>query len=276
MLGGILLIRSVRSSSPLPDWSSTLPFPPEQLLIEYPDRTRSLILERRKDQWYLPQIERPGGVGEVENFLQDIRALQPVNILSQKGPYSPYGLEEEQAFKLRMTGENGETVFYMGKRNETGSYTYFRKDGDPAVYSVRGNWHRTLGIQPEDLRSRQIFSLDPDRIQALSFYTQDQLSILERREKTWYRSGEVPTDQKRIDTYVKRLSQLNCQNFIQQEKTNPVSPLLTVSIRTESGLYTMELLEQQTGGYLARSEGVSDNFILNSYDGNTLRELSGF
>ena len=276
ILGGVLISRSARAGRSLPDWSLSQPDAIERILVETPDGSARLKLEKREERWYLPQIDRFGGNREVDGFLQNFRNLQPVNLLSEKGSYSPYGLNETQAVKIKIIWRDGEDLFYMGNLNETGSYTYFRKEGDPSVYTVRGNWQGILETQPQELRNRRVFSLDSERIQALSFHAGDRISILEKRENIWYRSGEAYLNQQRVNNYVRRLSQLNCQSFPEDKGDSAEKAFLTVTITTDTGRFSLELLEQQPRSYLARSEGLPDDFLLNSYDGNTLMELSGF
>ena len=277
ILGSILLVRTGRicRAESLPDWELPGLSDLERVLIENPVGTEKLVLEKREERWFLPQLNRYGGDQEADEFLSSFQNLQPVNSLSPKGPYSPYGLKEDQAVRIHLIQKGKDTSFFVGNLNETGAYTYFRKEGDPAVYSVRGDWRRILGINPEELRSPRIFYLDPILIQGLTFLQGDRLTILEKKGDQWFSSGIPAEDQQRIQYYVKRLSRLNCQSFLENPPST-AAPLLKVQITTDSETYTLDLFENDSRGYPARSGGMADAFLLNNFDGDTLMDLSGF
>ncbi len=257
----------------LPNWKIPEPEEISRIQIRSPEGSDQLILEKSDSSWYLPQIRRQAGEESVNNLLTRISNLRPVNVLSRRGPYEPFGLKKP--FSIEISGPGYHETFYGGNLNGTENYTYFRRKGESAVVSVRGNWEKIASFSPEDFRSRQILDFSPEILKGLVFIRGDQFSLWKKGSETWTGVGETPEwDSRKIESFLKRLSRLQCLQLVEPDQSI-TEPLLTIQIQKQNGTDSLELIKKEEQGYIASVGGEPDFFLISQYDGDFLREMSG-
>ena len=263
--------------TPLPEW----PEPGDETLTRislksFGTETKPVILENSSGNWYLPEEDREAGQEETEDLIGRLQTFQPVNRLAEKGPYERFGLGAEQAGRITLETNEGKGDFLIGKLSDSGYYTYVRREGDEAVYTVRGDWEKIAGTTAPSLQSRQILSLNPSEIRSFTFLKGNRVKVIRKGPEGWRdERGERP-DFSRIESYTRRLGQLKCLSFLPEEPASPQEPLLKILIQTEESSVSIDLLEAAPGAYTARSDRIPDRFTLPRFDGDYLFNLSGF
>ncbi|HHT9151959.1 MAG TPA: DUF4340 domain-containing protein [Candidatus Hypogeohydataceae bacterium YC40] len=151
-------------------------FKPErvsQIEIKKEDGT-FLIKKLEEGRWVLekPRPARADAT-EVKSILSELEFLSKIGTISPEGgkpvDLASYGLDKPQIETSYWTGptQSDKYTFYVGARRAGGTEVYMRHEGGKEVYMVKGTLMDKLAKSLNDLRSKDIFEIDPNAVQRL-------------------------------------------------------------------------------------------------------------
>lgn len=241
-------------------------------IVINPPGKPAVELQRREEIWQILPEDRPASREEMSRLLEQLSLLQPVDILSEKGPYDRYGLRPEQAVILTLTDGTGDTaVYYAGQASSSGNYSYLRRGSDPAVYSVRGSLPELLDVTPEGLREKQVLDFAADELKALTVLAGERRTEVRKENGVWKDSGGREYDPTEMSGFINRMSRLKCLDFTESPASG--APVLSVIFSTGTGNTRLDLLEERETGFLARVSDIQDTFMITRFDGERIRGL---
>lgn len=158
-------------AQPAPDGAPVALFPFEKanlLRVEVRRPDGTIVLEERADGWWLANENQRASrtmVNRVKHQLHDLTARATVVDATDDGAL--YGLGES-AIHVTLTMRDGSTVkFSAGDPNPTGVSFYIRKDGDPAVYTVKKSAVDYYSLSLTEFRERRFAAFDSKDADAL-------------------------------------------------------------------------------------------------------------
>ena len=157
-----------------------------QILIEKADGDINLV--KGNDGWLIGDKKYPANQGSVDvllNAASSVRALDRMGSASNENILAKYELSDGK--NITVTIKNADKTLRMlkiGKESSTGTQSYITVDGGSDVYLISSNLHSIFSKSVDDLRSKNIFTLDKNSISGVS--------VIEPDESTWTvrRSGE--------------------------------------------------------------------------------------
>ncbi|MCR5765245.1 MAG: DUF4340 domain-containing protein [Treponema sp.] len=157
-----------------------------EILIEKADGDINLVKEN--DNWFIGDKKYPANQSSVDVLLDaasSVRALDRMGSASNENVIAKYELGEGK--NITVTVKNGDKtlrVLKIGKESSTGTQSYITVDGGSDVYLISSNLRSSFSKSVDDLRSKNIFTLDKNSISGVS--------VVEPDESTWTvrRSGE--------------------------------------------------------------------------------------
>lgn len=239
-----------------------------------------LELERDRDRWIIQPLNRAAGEEELKALKMQLSSLQPVDLIAEKGPYDRFGLNEKQQIKVIIKTEETRELLLVGSATPSGNYSYVRYENDPAVYTVRGKLYESLRQTASSYRNRQVLSFNPAEIKSLIVSSEKESTVIFRNGEEWWNSNGMIPESAELNSYIKRLSQLKCLSFLDQEESSILksqeSPLIRLLLKSENASWGLKILKEEKGYYSALTEGQEDGFLISRYDGDFLKKLSGF
>ena len=157
-----------------------------QILIEKADGDINLVKE--DDNWFIGDKKYPANQSSVDvllNAVSSIRALDRMGSASNENVMAKYDLNEGKNITVTIKKDDKTLrVLKIGKESSTGTQSYITVDGGSDVYLISSNLHNTFSKSVDDLRSRNVFTLDKNSISGVS--------VIEPDSSTWTvrRSGE--------------------------------------------------------------------------------------
>ncbi|OQY35670.1 MAG: hypothetical protein B6241_00315 [Spirochaetaceae bacterium 4572_59] len=237
-------------------------------------------LERDKDRWVIQPLNRPAGEKELKVLKTQLSSLQPVELIAEEGPYERFGLNEKLQIKVILKTENKREVLLIGSATPSGNYNYIRFENDPAVYTVRGKLHKSLSEKASFYRNRQVLSFKAADIKSLILSRKGDSKVIFRNRDEWWDSNGIIAESAELNSYVSRLSQLKCLSYLEEEESLKLKsqnePLISLLLKSERASWELKILKENNGNYSAGTEEQADAFLISRYDGDFLKNLSGF
>jgi hypothetical protein len=188
-----------------------------------------------------------------------------LDLVSEAGNYSPYELEDDQATLLTVNDPNRTMEVLLGKKASSGG-TYGRFPSQRGVYTFRGDWNQLLPENIQDLRSKQVMSLDSSSVSEITLIKGDKEILLTLDGETWKQDGEDFTFSDDIKNQLNSFTSLNCSSYAEQSSEETI-----MEIRIGSDW--LKIHEKRDDGYLASSSQSMDPFILFNYQAEELLGL---
>ncbi len=145
-----------------------------QIEVKKEDGGLFLMKKLEEGRWVLEKprqvradaTEIKGILGELE-FLTKIGTVTPED--GKPIDLASYGLDKPQIEASYWTGptQADKYTFYIGARRAGGSEVYMRHEGGKEVYMVKGSLVDKLSRSLSDLRSKDVFEIDPNAVQKL-------------------------------------------------------------------------------------------------------------
>jgi len=221
-----------------------------------------ITLVKENNKWLVSNngVSYPARQMRVEDFFSIFtkRASWPVRS-SSASSHARFGLEEQNASKITIYGENAPLItLLIGDNDVTGNEAYFRKAGENEVRSGDNSirtylnspvtsWYN-LRLVPESEGGQ----VGVDSVQRLSVVSNSQNQVFSRRGRAWTVSGidVANPDKTAIDDYVRTVLNTEGDNF--DDSISADSPLLDNSrITLEFGngrVVTIRLSEADESG----------------------------
>lgn len=207
--------------------------------------------------------------------------VNPVRIAAiEESKWGIYEVDEEKGTHVQFFSR-GKVVndFYIGKNewidndpNATKGKTlmpgqsfpasYMRVKGDNTVYMINGNVRFAYPDDFNRLRSQTIYSVNYQKIEALTVNTQSGLNInmVKTDNERWLRDG-ILVDSLRARTYVGKLRSMICNSFVDELPTT--EPEATMTLQGEDmETIVVNFWPYDSVGYVINSSQNKDGYFL--------------
>jgi hypothetical protein len=202
------------------------PFEKANLLkveVVRPDGT--IVLEERADGWWLANENQRASrtmVNRVKHQLHDLTARATVVDATEDGAL--YGLGDS-AIHVMLTMRDGSTVkFDAGDPNPTGVSFYIRKQGDPAIYTVKKSAVDYYSLSLTEFRERRFAGFDSKDVDAID-------ATVDGRRLAFQRGGaeawdmiapeSFAADDGEVRALLGRVTALKAAEFVTDAPTDP-------------------------------------------------------
>lgn len=181
---------------------------------------------------------------KIDQITADLSELKVIDMISKSKEYTRFKLDSPDILKV-YNGEKLLLQLLVGSTSSTGNYTYIKFPNKDEVYSVRGDLKRNLASGEDELRSKQVLSLDnPTR------YT------ITTPDTTIKKEGEEAND---ILGYLKNVEAKDFKNLSRTD------PLLTIAIEDNDLTKTLIIYNKVDNEYPATSSEVNFPFTIPSW-----------
>lgn len=128
----------------------------------------ALTLQGGPDTWTVGEAAYPADSEAINDLLQSLRDLKEVDVISNRGQYADYGLEEGTARTVRITrdGEN-DVILHLGNMAAAGNALYARINAGSEVVLLPRSINGQISIDPTDYRNTLMAEISEDSIRSV-------------------------------------------------------------------------------------------------------------
>lgn len=254
--------------------------------LEIASREESVSLTKKDGSWYIEPNSYSADTVKVGRMLEAISGLTLTDLVSESGSLERYSLGEADRITVRAyAGTEPIRSFDLGKDAPTHQHTFVSLPGDNRVFHAKGSFRRDFELTAADLRDRQVLSFSKDEITGIRIGSQGRETVLTRTESepssmedqsddkggaspkrvVWMDASGVEADKPEVDALLSGLSNLDCQEYIQDlAKEQAGNPELTITL-TGARDYTLSFHPARDGKTPATSSANDYVFVLPDY-----------
>lgn len=203
--------------------------------IEITKNGKSVVLQKKDDNWYINAKEYPADRDKVTGMLRALKDFAITALVSESKNYIRYDLSEDK--KITVTAWEGKKLlrrFQIGKEAPTFHHTFVLLPGDINVYHARGDFRRIFDRKLDDLRDMVVLAFEKDDIRQIDITT-DKISLALNKKKipvskknkkpskasvkpqmktVWQNGQGKNMDLAKVDTLLRFLNKLECEKYI--------------------------------------------------------------
>ena len=153
--------------------------------IEFKEGEDSLTLFKQ-ETWTVTDMHYAADEDRVSKLLETIGNQRSAEVISLRGSYSDYGLDQENERIIRfMDGANGDLLLRLGNTSSAGDFLYARIDDNKSVVMLPLRLDELFSTDPSDYRDKQMAHIPEDEIQQVTISAPDHPTIeIARRDET--------------------------------------------------------------------------------------------
>jgi hypothetical protein len=241
-----------------------------------------VVLIRGGDDWLVGPDRYPASDSGVEKIINTITGLKLTAMVSESKNYPLYELDEEHGIEVEAyRGDESMLKVLVGKPASSYRHTFVLLGDDHRVYHADGNLKNEFDKTVPDLRDRKVMSFSDDIVEITLKKGDDTLTIVkatapvsvdittqkegepEQAEPAkWIIQGGKPVKQKEVDEIVSTISNLDCDDFIEDKRKDDYkSPVYTITLKG-AGTYSLSLFEEKDSRHPAVSSQSEYPFLL--------------
>ena len=211
-----------------------------------------LSLTKEGDNWFLSSERYPADEEKIKKVLETISQLTLTEMVSQSKNYQRYSLSDNERIEVKAFGK-GQLIreFLVGKNTAAYGHTFVKLNDDDRVYQAKGAFHNEFDKKIDELRDKKVLTFDSSEISQVEILAggktyqfvkstkkadpgQDKegkpLPAVE--EVVWLSKDGIEGDKSKIDSYINRLSNLTCSEYIADKKPEDFkNPELTITLK---------------------------------------------
>jgi hypothetical protein len=207
-------------------------------------------------------------------------------MVSESKNYPLYELDKGHAIALEaFRGDELLLKVVVGKPASSYRHTFVLLGDDSRVYHAAGNLKNEFNTTVSDLRDKKVMTISDEIMEITLKKGKDELTIIKETAPVsvdvagkesrgrpgqaepakWIIPGGKSVKQKEVDGIVSTLSNLRCDNFIDDKsRDDSVSPVYTITLRG-AGTYSLSLFEKKADQYPAVSSQSEYPFLLSEW-----------
>ncbi len=246
----------------------------DSIEIARPDAP-TLTLSKEGDSWLVGEGRYPADASRVESMLSLLKEVKILGIVASDATRGEYGLEEGSAISVTaLSGGKKTRSVTVGKGAVNSMQTYASVDGEESVSLLSGNYRGAFGLSADDLRSRDIWTIEAASVTRVSSARDSSSFALEKAGEppTWSlapgdaKKASAAIDAEKASAWVTGLLSLKAQSFARDDAALPARSLVTVTITSGGVDKWIRLHEKGSDGmYLCTASGVASPFYLSSW-----------
>ncbi len=254
-----------------------------QLSVKTGDK--ELVLQREEDQWLILPEKYPADTGAVDNMLDIISAPVLTAMASESKNYSIYDLDEGKRIEAAISKDD--TLLRkleIGKTASSYRHTFVKLDNDSRIYHAEQNFRGHFEKDVSTLRDKQVMKIEEDISEIILTSGEKNMHItrgvapvdVNLTEDNTAENEEAPppetpkwmtkdgraVKEKEIDTIIKTLSNLKCDEYIDgKKKEDYQKPSFTISLKGAKN-YALSLYDKQDNKLIGTSSENSYPFLV--------------
>ncbi len=255
-----------------------------------------ILLQQEGDSWLVLPQKYPAAANEVDKMVETLADLSLTALVSESKNYLIYELDEEKKISVQaFQGDDLVRSLDIGKSAPSRGHTFVKLADDDRVYHAAENFRDRFDKDIAALRDKQVLKIeDRDSItEMILASTTESLHIVRAPvpadvdlNKDPDKDGEAPPpelpkwqtaegkqikEEDEIDTLVTTLSDLKCDQFIEDaNKEDFKEPAFVVSLKGIQD-YEFSLHEKQEEKYIATSSGSEYPFLIPEWRANKIK-----
>ena len=137
-----------------------------------------------------------------------------------------YGLSDETSVRVTvwMRGDEIGREVILGKATgETGGEIYAKNRDSDSIYSVGKEIFDIFSVTANDMKDRNLYSIEPENVREACFQKEDKRVVLRRTaDKGWMiaEPGQWKADDQIVDELVRRITHFKIESFVDSTQTN--------------------------------------------------------
>ncbi|HEX3033786.1 MAG TPA: DUF4340 domain-containing protein, partial [Thermodesulfobacteriota bacterium] len=190
----------------------------DEIRLEYP--SHSVVARKEGNRWFVVKRSKKYKAESetITGMIGDFAKMKIDKVVSEvPDGLTEYGLENPRVEVVMKTPEKRHRL-RVGKESPVSSGAYAQADYDRRVVLVdRNSLWRFLDKSADDLRDKQILSLDKDRIERLRFRAGDSSFEVEKKNGRWVGRNipqYIEVDQDKVEGVVQTFSDLRVVGFV--------------------------------------------------------------
>jgi len=228
-------------------------------LSEKPDSVRienaaggAVVLQKDGDRWTVGDKKYPADAEEVDSLVAEAGSIKVLETVSGGSDAERFGFGGTDAVVVTLKKADKELRrIEVGKTAATSRQTYIRLDGGKSVLLASGNYKRTFGKSPDDLRDKAIFALKPAEVTAVTVAGKENYTLTKGgTPEAWTvaaptSSSSVKTDKAKVDSWLAAVATLKAEAFAAEGAPMPAVPIGTVGFKLGSRDATLTILAKE-------------------------------
>ena len=255
---------------------------------------RTIELKKKDDQWIILPQGYPAAQNKIKSIVDAISSLSVTAMVSEGGDGFPYELDAKH--RIVVTAFNGDKKvrsFDVGKVAPTYRHTFIELPHDKHIYHAETNIRTTFDQTADALRDKQILAFDTSGITGMEITRGKDVRQLKlvsppvnvtaakpemkngkavappQPAPKWTDAGGKTVDQSTVAKFIRKLSDLKCQAFIDgKKKTDYTQPIYTVKLIGQKD-HTLTLFDpagKKAENYPAVTSDSDYPFFLSKYE----------
>jgi hypothetical protein len=236
-----------------------------------------VVLKRSGSSWRLSSpLDYPAEGNYVTNVLSKIKDMTIENLVTtDTSEDTLYGFDSTAIEVSLFGGGNKLAHIIVGKAADNYRHTYCRRQGEDAIYRIKGAYISQFKRKTKDWRDKSILELDRDSINRIDYqYPKESFSLV-KADTVWTIESDrttEPAEDRFVNQTISLVSRFRTFDFVDGDSVNVYDfsrPELTVTIYTDDGsTYKMSLIpkDNEENRYVIKKDGV-DNTLFVVYKG---------
>jgi hypothetical protein len=253
-----------------------------------------ITLKRDGDRWRILPEGYPVDGATMDRMLETIAGLRLTAMASASENYAVYDLQQGEC--VQVTAFKGEEILLsigLGKAAPSHRHTFVKLTDDGRVYHAEKNLRSAFDKEPSALRDKQVMKIDEEVSEIILTAGKKSLHILRATASGegvpdqaqaevkaedpgegalhWETLEGNPVQEKEVDDLVKTMSNLKCDRYLEEEKTDLGEPTFSVSLKGTRN-YEFSLYGERDGKAVATSSENEDPFLIANWNAKRIRK----
>lgn len=218
----------------------------------------SLVLEKNDNTWKINSSKvAQKYIDELFNGI--FVSVEPEITAQTDKRHTDLGVTTDRATRIKLSDK---ISLLVGKANYPGVFARF--DGDNVVYLLKNLDPGRVSLDAQDWLDKTIFSLDPNKLQSLTFNQKNKDLIISKKDGKWIieENGKEVVKEK-MDDLISDITALASQSVVQSNtdiREYSTLPELKLTIIFDGGTETLELFKGKSN-YLVKRNSDGQQFI---------------
>ncbi len=254
----------------------------------------TITLKRDGDIWrILPEGYRVDGAA-VDRMLEIISGLRLTAMASEAENYTVYDLDEADRVEVTaFKGDDPLLALDVGKAAPSRRHTFVKLKDDKRIYHAEKNFRSYFDKDVSSLRDKQVLKIDEEISEMILTAGKKSLHILratapvevnpkqgsaeaggdvsDQGASRWETVDGKPVPGKEMDGLVKTLSNLKCDDYIEEKENDIGDPTFSVALKGAKN-YELFLYGEREGKIIAGSSETDDLFLIPDWKAKQIRK----
>lgn len=251
-----------------------------------------ITLQREEDRWVILPQGYPADPSAVDGMLEVIGGLRLTALASAAGNESVYDLDESGRIEVTaLKGEGPVMRFRVGKPAPSHRHTFVQVEDDSRIYHAEKNFRSRFEKDLSVLRDKQVLKIEEEISEIILTTGKESMHILrttapvgraqdqaegeapipEQGAYRWETLDGKPVKENEMDTLVRTLSNLKCDDYLEGAKGDWKEPSCRVSLKGDRN-YEISLYEDRENKVVATSSESEYPFLITEWKAKRIRK----